>query len=136
MAIHESGSQAFEFGRTQRVSLSKWVNERLPSFQELLTAQDVARLTRRHRLVLAALTLIGRFPRRLRFRGRRIGWLRSDVLNWLDDDIGFVGCYAARRPHPARMAGRQICLPLESNGTCNAPRRRQPCSRKRTRVRR
>ena len=80
MAIDESGSQTLDRGRAQQVSLSKWVNERIPSFQELLTAHDVARLTRRHRWVLTALTLFGRFPRRQRFHGRRIGWLRSDVL--------------------------------------------------------
>jgi predicted DNA-binding transcriptional regulator AlpA len=134
MAIDESGSQVFDRGHAQRVSLSKWVNERFPSFQELLTAHDVARLTRRHRLVLAALTLIGRFPRRQRFRGRRIGWLRSDVLNWLADDIGLVSCYAAARSRPTRMAGRQMCLPLEGSATCHARRRRQPCSRKRAGV--
>lgn len=37
MAIDESGSQTLDRGRAQRVSLSKWVDERFPSFQELLT---------------------------------------------------------------------------------------------------
>ena len=136
MAIDESGLQTLDRGRAQRVSLSKWVNERLPSFQELLTAHDVARLTRRHRWVLTALTLFGHFPRRSRFHGRRIGWLRSDVLKWLADDIGLVSCHAAGRLRRVRLTGRQMCLPLECGGACNAQRRRQPCSRKCARVRR
>jgi len=32
-----------------RVTLSKWVNERFPPWEQLLTAHDVARLTRRRR---------------------------------------------------------------------------------------
>src|SRR6185437_9285251 len=118
MAIDESGLQTLDRGRAQRVSLSKWVNEKLPSFQELLTAHDVARLTRRHRWVLTALTLFKRFPRKQRFRGRRIGWLRSDVLGWLAEDIGLVTCHAAGRSRPVRLTGRQMCLPLECSGTC------------------
>jgi predicted DNA-binding transcriptional regulator AlpA len=66
-----------------RVSLSRWINESLPSCQEILTAHDVARLTRRRRWVLETLTLFGRFPRKHRFHGRRIGWRRRDVLLWL-----------------------------------------------------
>lgn len=136
MAIDESGSQTLDRGRALRVSLSKWVNERFPSFQDLLTAHDVARLTRRHRWVVAALTLLGRFPRRQRFHGRRIGWLRRDVLEWLTDDIGFVSCRATGASRPVRMTGRQICLPLGCSRACNARRRRHRCSRRRTRGRR
>jgi predicted DNA-binding transcriptional regulator AlpA len=66
-----------------RVTLSRWVNERPPSCQEILTAHDVARLTRRSRWVLETLTLFGRFPRKHRFHGRGIGWCRRDVLLWL-----------------------------------------------------
>jgi predicted DNA-binding transcriptional regulator AlpA len=83
MAIDESGLRAPDRGRAQRVSLSKWVNESLPSFQELLTSHEVARLTRRHRWVLAALTVAGCFPLKQRFHGRSIGWRRNDVERWL-----------------------------------------------------
>src|ERR1700687_3980207 len=69
------------------VSLSPWVNERFPNWEELLSAHDVARLTRRPRWVLAGLTLVGRFPRKRRFHGRGIGWLRSDVVHWLAKDL-------------------------------------------------
>jgi integrase len=44
-----------------RVTLSKWVNERFPPWEQLLSAHDVARLTRRPRWVLLGLMLLGRF---------------------------------------------------------------------------
>jgi len=65
------------------VSLSPWVNEPLPPIEELLTARDVARLTRRARWMVASLALLGRLPRQRRYHGRSVGWLRSDVLYWL-----------------------------------------------------
>lgn len=69
--------------RSGDVSLSKWVNEKFPSLNEILSAHEVARLTRRHRWVLVALTLLGRFPKQQRFRGRAIGWRRGDLDPWL-----------------------------------------------------
>lgn len=68
---------------SQPVSLSKWVNEKLPPLNEILSAHEVARLTRRHRWFLTALTLLGRFPRQERFRGRAIGWRKSELEFWL-----------------------------------------------------
>src|SRR5262245_6724647 len=41
------------------VTLSPWVNEQRPPLNQLLSAHDVARLTRRHRLVVASLALCG-----------------------------------------------------------------------------
>src|ERR1700733_3457428 len=72
---------------SHRVSLSPYVNEQLPNWEELLSAHDVARLTRRRRWVVLSLTLLGRFPRKRRFRGCSIGWLRSDVVHWLAKDL-------------------------------------------------
>ena len=122
MAIDESESGITGSGGAPRVSLSKWVNEALPPCQELLTARDVARLTRRHRWVLEALTLFGRFPAKRRFHGRCIGWRRHDVLLWLKANGDLVpskpacravgrmpvqqqldlGCRSCRRPRPPR----------------------------------
>jgi predicted DNA-binding transcriptional regulator AlpA len=70
-----------------RVRLSPYVNEPYPNWEEMLSAHDVARLTRRPRWMVLSLTVLGRFPRRRRFRGRDIGWLRSDVLTWLATDL-------------------------------------------------
>src|SRR5690349_25122285 len=85
MSIDHSGlrTSAHLAIRAEDVPLSPWVNERFPSWNEILTSHDVARLTRRHRWILAALSLVGHFPRKLRFRGQSIGWLRSDVDGWL-----------------------------------------------------
>lgn len=88
MAIDEFAIQVPARAIAPRVSLSRWVNESIPSCQALLTAHEVARLTRRPRWVLEALTLFKRFPRKQRFHGRRIGWRRHDVLLWLGSDEG------------------------------------------------
>ena len=68
---------------SESIRLSKWVNEPYPPWAEILTAHDVARLTRRHRWMLAALAAVGRFPRKRRFRGRAVGWHRRDVEQWM-----------------------------------------------------
>jgi predicted DNA-binding transcriptional regulator AlpA len=69
------------------VRLSHWVNEPYPPITEHLSAHEVARLTRRPRCVLWALALIGRFPRKARYRARAFGWRRSDVLEWMARDL-------------------------------------------------
>ena len=73
-----------------------------------MSAHDVARLTRRPRWVLASLVLLGRFPRKCRYHGRGIGWLRSDVLSWLTKDLRTTSCHAgpatAARARTSRTA--------------------------------
>ena len=68
---------------SQSVTLSPWINERFPDWEQLLSAHDVARLTRRPRWVIASLILVRRFPRKRRYHGRGVGWLLSDVIHWL-----------------------------------------------------
>lgn len=70
------------------VVLSKWVNEKLPAWNEFLGAHELARLTRRPRWILAALAFVGQFPKPRRFRGRAIGWHRRDVQRWLLEAAG------------------------------------------------
>jgi predicted DNA-binding transcriptional regulator AlpA len=105
------------------IVLSRWINEPYPPLTELLSAHDVARLTRRPRWLLVGLALIGRFPRKARFRGRALGWWRSDVLEWMARDL------AVERHHMTslrlRSQPRQTCLPLESSGCCTAVRARE-----------
>lgn len=84
--------------RSGQLSLSKWVNEKLPPWTELLTAHEVARLTRRHRWILSALTLLGRFPKQERFRGRAIGWNRHDVERWLRSESGVASAEFSQWP--------------------------------------
>jgi len=62
------------FQRRENVTLPPWVNESLPAFSDLLSAHDVARLTRRSRWALSGLMLLGLFPKRRRYQGRPIGW--------------------------------------------------------------
>jgi len=94
------------------VSLSNRVNEPLPPLSFLLSAHDVARLTRRHRWLLFALTAIGRFPKQQRFRGHAIGWHRNDLAHWLE----------SKRELKARLHRRNQ---LRRLGRCRGPRDRQ-----------
>jgi len=110
------------------VSLSPWVNERFPGWDQLLSSHDIARLTRRPRWALLGMMVLGRFPRKRRFHGRPIGWLRSDVLNWMADDLATVCNRTRSRPHVAYLSGRQMCLPLKCSSPCAGHRRRGRCT--------
>jgi predicted DNA-binding transcriptional regulator AlpA len=81
------------------VPLSRWVNERFPPWNEILTSHDVARLTRRHCWILSALSFVGRFPKKRQFRGRPIGWLRTDVDQWLGRHRHRQAPCSKLRPH-------------------------------------
>jgi predicted DNA-binding transcriptional regulator AlpA len=129
-------------GAPCRVSLSPYVNEQFPNWEELLSAHDVARLTRRPRWMVLSLTLLGRFPRKRRFHGRGIGWLRSDVIHWLAKDLRTTQCGATPVAVSRSRVAHQKVLPLEQPhssrtdgkglGTCidskNGSRRVQPLS--------
>ena len=67
----------------ERVSISRWVNEPYPPWDQILTTHDVARLVRRSGWMLNSLAAVGRFPRKHRFRGKKIGWLKADILEWM-----------------------------------------------------
>jgi len=69
-------------GRPQ-VSISRWVNEPYPAWDQILTAHDVARLIRRPPWMLCSMAAVGQFPKRQRFRGKKIGWLKADILEWM-----------------------------------------------------
>ena len=104
-----------------KVTLSPWVNEPLPPFQELLSAHDVARLTRRPKLVISGLVLLRRFPKKRRYRGRQIGWLRADVLDWMTRGLAIDEAHEEAHVAPrrcARATPRQPCLPLECTSDC------------------
>lgn len=113
---------------SKNVSLSPWVNERFPGWDQLLSAHDVARLTRRSRWVLLGMMVLGRFPRKRRFHGRRIGWLRSDVLAWVTEDVDPVTCRTPGSPRVAYFSRRQMSLPLVCQSACAARKRRGTCS--------
>src|SRR5580693_7787171 len=104
--------------RAPAVSISPWVNEPLPDVRGILCSRDLARLTRRPRWELFGLALIGKFPPKKRYRGRPIGWCKSEVLEWITRELELAvapetqECLNAHR-HCARRHTRQQCLPLE-----------------------
>jgi predicted DNA-binding transcriptional regulator AlpA len=100
-------------GPTPCIVLSRWVNEPYPPLTQLLSAHDVARLTRRPRWLLAGLVLIGRFPRKARFRGRAIGWWLPDVLEWIAKDLALDSHQVTSSRRCSRGQPRQTCLALE-----------------------
>jgi predicted DNA-binding transcriptional regulator AlpA len=79
----QEGVEPGGVGVHQRVSISQWVNEPYPVWDRILTAHDVARLIRRPPWMLCSMAAIGQFPRRQRFRGKNIGWLKADILEWM-----------------------------------------------------
>lgn len=107
------------------VTISPWVNEPLPDIQGILCSRDLARLTRRPRWVLCGLALIGKFPRKRRFRGRLVGWCRAEVLDWMSRDLAAPTDSAERlngTRRCTRPAPRQTCLPLECGSRCTRAR--------------
>lgn len=124
-----SGTPAASSVRRANVSLSKWVNERLPSWHDTLSTNEVARLTRRHRWILQALALLGYFPKAERFHGRRIGWRRADVKHWLSMRSPLRRTAANLTSKVTRTVStpKQHCLPLWRCRRRTDPR--TPCSR-------
>ncbi len=113
--VPESTLTASTKDGAKSVFISKWVNKAFPPWDQILTAHDVARLTRRHPWELWALTLVRRFPKRCRFHGRAIGWLRSDVLGWISDRSGVQKTVAVKTVRTrASKDSRQGRLPLDS----------------------
>jgi predicted DNA-binding transcriptional regulator AlpA len=94
----------------EKASLSKWVNERLPALDQLLTAHEVSRLIRRSKCAVYALSALGRFPKRWRFQGREIGWRRADVDLWLRQGSK-VPIHAQGDGHPPACPSRRSSRP-------------------------
>lgn len=113
---------------SQSVTLSPWVNEHFPAWEELLSAHDVARLTRRPRWVLASLILVRRFPRKRRYHGRGVGWLRSDVIHWLARDLRAASSSAEQAQTGPILIALQTPLPLQCTQTCAARRTLGRCA--------
>lgn len=112
-----------------QVSLSEWVNERPLPCWELMSVHDVARITRRPRLLLELMALAGRFPRKARYRGRTVGWLRRDVLAWLARPLAFSAPVSESLDSGLRRHPRTPCSRAHALRTsCCAliPRHRRP----------
>lgn len=108
------------------VVISPWVNEPHPPLHNLLSSHDVARLTRRPSWLITSLSLIGRFPRKAKFHGRRTGWLRCEVLDWMARELSVVSEKAPARCACAGRQPRQACLPLTFTTSSQPRRKRRP----------
>ena len=56
--------------------------ERLPDIDQVLSTRDIERITGRHRCTIYRWVCAGTFPAKRAGGGR--GWLRSDVVRWLN----------------------------------------------------
>jgi predicted DNA-binding transcriptional regulator AlpA len=119
-----SPAQPASLTAPHRVTLSPYVNEQFPNWEELLSAHDVARLTRRPRWALLSLALIGRFPRKRRFHGRGIGWLRTDVIRWLAKDLRTTQCHSNSPAIARSRVARQGMLALEHSRSPHTVRKK------------
>ena|SRR5579872_6009669 len=129
--VSGSGTSAPIHPAAGTVSISKWVNEKLPAWSEILTAHDVARLTRRPPWCLSALSLLGRFPKPQRFHGQAIGWARRDVMNWMSRTSTAHRRKGRPRPQFEAHATPQRLLPLHYWRVCKQPHRRKGCATRR-----
>ena len=124
------GIEAAGVSVRQRISISRWVNEPYPAWDQILTAHDVARLVRRPSWALRGMAAIGRFPRKQRFHGRRIGWLQSDVLAWLEKESRITRGRVDNAPPLGRQVARHTCLAPECSPTRAVRKhRRRGCRR-------
>jgi predicted DNA-binding transcriptional regulator AlpA len=114
-----------------RVAISPFLEERFPPLDQLLTAHDVARLVRRPRWHFCGLALIGRFPAKRRFRGRWVGWMRSDISKWMQKNLRVPSAHPPTT-NPAKVIARQGRLPFgRTEWRPSIRRRRRPrCAQK------
>jgi predicted DNA-binding transcriptional regulator AlpA len=106
------------------VVISPFLEERFPPLDQLLTAHDVARLVRRPRWHFCGLAFIGRFPAKRRFRGRWVGWMRSDISKWMQKNLHVPSAHPPKT-NPSKVIARQGRLPLGRTEWCPAIRRRR-----------
>jgi len=104
----------------QRVSISRWVNEPYPAWDQILTAHDVARLIRRSPWVFSSMAAIGQFPQRQRFRGKNIGWLKADVFEWMARTCP----YRAAKSSDKTSRRRKLVPPNQQSLSLECPRAR------------
>jgi predicted DNA-binding transcriptional regulator AlpA len=108
------------------VDLPRWVNEKFPAWSDLLSAHQVARLTRRPKWALTTLALLGLFPRQRRFHGLRVGWHRTDIQRWIEGARRLTAGAMHQPSRPRRTAASattQMCL----FGCCRVRRPTLPC---------
>ncbi len=109
----------------ERVSISRWVNEPYPAWDQILTAHDVSRLVRRPPWVLSSMAAVGQFPRKQRFRGKKIGWRKADILEWMTLSSRFwvsttpESMLSCRRRGPDRSGQQALPHEYAASGASN-----------------
>jgi predicted DNA-binding transcriptional regulator AlpA len=61
-------------------------NELPTTLDQILTTRKVVEIVGHHRSTLYRWMRVGDFPKKHSFRGRKVGWLRSEVEKWLGGD--------------------------------------------------
>jgi predicted DNA-binding transcriptional regulator AlpA len=61
-------------------------NELPTILDQILTTRKVVEIVGHHRSTLYRWMRVGDFPKKHSFRGRKVGWLRSEVEKWLGGD--------------------------------------------------
>ena len=113
MSTHTNDWHRPDHDARARARLSKWINEPCPEWTTLLTAREVAKLTRRPRCLLSALAFLGRLPPPKRYRGKALGWQRRDIERWL----------ASRGPsEPGALKLGTLGRTLREKGRCRSRR--------------
>jgi predicted DNA-binding transcriptional regulator AlpA len=82
-------------GRSDLPAVPKWSsdgrpnraqNVRIAALDQILTTRDVVAIVGHHRCTLFRWMSAGQFPHKHQFRGRKVGWLRSEIEKWLAGD--------------------------------------------------
>ena len=102
----------------QELHLPRWVNEPLPDLRAILSASEISRLTRRPRWLLLGLAALGQFPKRRTHCGKPVGWHRTDVLDWLTQNMTIEPDRQPEAKDCRQARPSQACLPLEITPTC------------------
>jgi hypothetical protein len=137
MCGFSSFARALNAAAKTEMRLSPWVNERLPPLQDLLCSHDVERLTRRPRWMLEGLGLIGGFPKRKIFRGRKLGWCRAEVFDWMSTR-GFDNSVSAEdlanSVEPTKPDQLRLSLRCGARPAARASAQRVRCSKVSSRI--
>jgi predicted DNA-binding transcriptional regulator AlpA len=97
IAAPASSNSPTALSRFRNAHLHQVRNDRIASLDRILTTRDVVAIVGHHRCTLFRWMSAGQFPHKHEVRGRKVGWLRSDIEKWLaGDKLGSI-------PHVERL---------------------------------
>jgi prophage regulatory protein len=62
-----------------------------PQIDQILSTRQVLQITGKHRVTIYRWIRAGIFPKKHDAHGHKVGWLRSEIENWLAHDRGSPG---------------------------------------------